>query len=249
MREIEIMKYLDQANVVRIHEVIDDEDDQNLFIVMDCCGRGQIVDWNDEKGGFFLTRKREFGYLTEIELRVIMRDCINGLEYIHNMGVIHRDLKPQNILEDDKGVTMLADFGVAAKCDPKNTIITGSEGTYHFMSPECLKQKSSEGYDGKKSDIWSLGVCLYSFVFFELPFFDDNLKGLIDTIVLSPLKISLKRKISPELKDLLEKILNKDPSVRLSLEEIKKHPWIIKEGEKDDIDNPWGDKGPNYKQG
>jgi serine/threonine protein kinase len=67
--------------------------------------------------------------------------------------------------------------------------------------------------------------------------------------VLSPLKISLKRKISPELKDLLEKILNKDPSVRLSLEEIKKHPWTIKEGDEDDIDNPWGDKGPNYKQG
>lgn len=81
MREIEIMEFLDHHNVTRIHEVIDDEDDENLFIVMDCCGKGQLIDWDEDKGKFFFTRERSTPYLSEHEIRMIMRDCINGLDY------------------------------------------------------------------------------------------------------------------------------------------------------------------------
>ena len=159
-----------------------------------------------------------------------------SLLIVHAIGIIHRDIKPQNILEDDKGniklgtflkIYLKADFGVANKCEPNSTTISGSEGTYHFMAPETLTRKDPNGYCGKKSDIWSLGVCLYCFIFLELPFFENSLKGLIDSIIQKPLEISNKREISPELKDLLEKIQTKDAGERLQLEDIKKHPWFL----------------------
>ena len=97
------------------------------------------------------------------------------------------------------------------------------------MSPECLKKGNTNGYCGKKSDVWSLGVCLYCYIFLELPFYKDSLKGLIDSIVESPLEITPKKEISSELKDLLQKMLTKNPEDRLSLIDVKKHPWFLKD--------------------
>ena len=100
---------------------------------------------------------------------------------MHTSGVIHRDIKPQNILLDKHGNAKLADFGVSAVSDNDN--LQGNEGTYFFMPPEALnKENAKKGYSGKKADIWSLGVTFFSFIFLQLPFWGSNLVETFNTI-------------------------------------------------------------------
>lgn len=84
---------------------------------------------------------------------------------------------------DENFKAKLADFGCSIEANPETFRIKGSEGTFHFMAPECLKCDGSEdGYDGRLADIWSLGITLYSMVYLKLPFFDFSLVELIENI-------------------------------------------------------------------
>lgn len=240
MQEIDIMQKLDHPNVIRMHEMIDDEEDKNLFLVIDYAANGQLLAFNEDTGKFY--RKSREGAdgpspseQTEPEkyIQSVMRDCVNGLEYIHSLGIIHRDLKPHNILVDQNGVVKLADFGVAIKLDnPDNDIIRGSAGTSHFMSPECCskQEKKSDGYSGRKSDIWSLGVILYILITMELPWvgvgFGPNQNvDLTNKITTKPYPPP-KQKISPALENLLARLLDKNADTRIDMEGIKKHPFM-----------------------
>lgn len=94
---------------------------------------------------------------------------------MHDINVIHRDIKPQNMLVTADQKLKIIDFGRSVKLKHENEKLKGSEGTYHFMAPEMLSEVYPEGYDGKKCDIWSLGVSLYGILFGKLPFYDDLL--------------------------------------------------------------------------
>lgn len=240
MQEIEIMKSLNHPNVVRMHEMIDDEEDQNLFIVLDYAAKGELLSFNEESSTFYNKHSNNKQSLDEIQspevrlqyeghIRNIMRDLVNGLEYVHSQGIIHRDLKPQNILVDENDVVKIADFGVAMKLKQENDIIQGQAGTYHFMSPECCKKKDPNGYSGKASDIWSLGVILYILIKRKLPF-ESTGAGNKQSIELAE-KINSgiyeePKNISPHLSDLLRKLLQVEVKDRIDMESIKKHPFM-----------------------
>lgn len=101
---------------------------------------------------------------------------------VHAKGIIHRDIKPQNILQDKSGRIILADLGVAAIVDDGD-IQTKTEGTYHFMCPESLnKDGSNPGYSGKAADVWALGITFFTFIYYKLPFNNENLMDLFDII-------------------------------------------------------------------
>jgi [calcium/calmodulin-dependent protein kinase] kinase len=89
---------------------------------------------------------------------------------VHSNNIIHRDIKPQNIVFDATGKAIIADFGLAEILPANSDFITKGAGSYHFMSPESLA-KESKGFSGKAADLWALGITLFAFVYYKLPFY------------------------------------------------------------------------------
>lgn len=165
--------------------------------MIDFADKGQIIEWDEENMKFYHMHQKK-GYIDEHELRKMFKQMISGLEncnirkifanscLVHNSGIIHRDIKPQNILEAQNGRIIIADLGVAATIE-KGDIQTKTEGTYHFMCPESLnKEGTNEGYSGKAADVWALGITFYAFIYYKLPFNSENLMELFELIEKQP---------------------------------------------------------------
>ena len=153
MREIAIMKKLHHLNIIGLHEVIDDDEEDKLYMVIEFAENGQILDWDVDTRRFYCPMNREREY-TEDEIRGLLRDALSGLDYLHTRGIIHRDIKPQNILLSAQNEVKIADFGQALMFE-NDDIISKSVGTYHFFPPECcMGSVDSAGFSGRAADIW-----------------------------------------------------------------------------------------------
>lgn len=215
-REIAILKKLDHPNVVKLIEVLDDPAEDCLYLVFELVERGQVLDLPTDQP------------LDEESARVYFRDVVLGLEYLHYQRIIHRDIKPANLLLSNTGHVQIADLGVCNEFDGTDAFLSNSAGTPAFAAPEALCEKAE--FSGKAVDIWSLGITLYAFVYGNVPFHDDNLMGLYSKIRSDNVVFPSEPKISELLKDLISKMLVKNPSSRITLPEIKLHPWVTMNG-------------------
>ena len=225
INEISVMKLLNHPNVIKMVEVLEDPVKEKVYIVEEYCQKGQIIDWDENKMVFKSCRDGKA--LAEKEIARVFRQIVIGLEYLHTNNIVHRDLKPQNILEREDGTVKIIDFDIAV-VKQKELIINKTRGTMHFMSPEMCKKSLASSDEWKNcitSDIWALGVTLYCFVFLKLPFLEQSLIGLITSIEKNSPKLD-SRVISKDLKDLLVKLLEKNPKKRIKLESIKSHGWF-----------------------
>lgn len=225
LNEIEVMKLLKHQNVIKLVEVLEDLEKEKVYIVQEYCQKGQIIDWDENR--MIFKSCREGKMLLEKELARVFKQIVTGLEYLHTNNLVHRDIKPQNILECEDGTVKLIDFDNAV-VKQKDLVINKTKGTMHFMSPEMCKKSLASNDEWKNcitSDIWALGVTLYCFVFLKLPFLEQSLIGLITSIEKNTPKFD-SRPISKELKDLLSKLLEKNPKRRIKLEAVKTHDWF-----------------------
>lgn len=150
---------------------------------------------------------------------------------MHSSNIVHRDLKPENILVGENLSCKIADFGISAQVEEGELgfgLLKGSQGTFMFMSPECAKKKSEEGFSGFAADVWSLGVTLYCCWFLKLPFEGASLRDLFEAIDNKKVDFTSKRKISDGLKNVLERMLEKEPGSRIRLEELEEVDWLNK---------------------
>ncbi|XP_063171385.1 calcium/calmodulin-dependent protein kinase kinase 2 isoform X2 [Candoia aspera] len=216
-QEIAILKKLDHPNVVKLVEVLDDPTEDHLYMVFELVKKGPVMEVPNLKP------------LTEDQARFYFQDLIKGIEYLHYQKIIHRDIKPSNLLVGEDGHIKIADFGVSNEFKGSDALLTNTVGTPAFMAPETLSE-TRKIFSGKALDVWAMGVTLYCFVFGQCPFMDERILSLHSKIKSQMLEFPDQPDISDELKDLITQMLDKKPESRITVPEIKPHPWVTKNG-------------------
>ena len=211
-REMDILKKMHHVNVVRTYEIISTE--TTYYIFMDFCSKGELFNYIVEKQ-----------HLSEEKSAFFYYQLINGIEYIHKKGVCHRDLKPENLLLTEKNKLKIIDFGLSNYF--KGNLLETPCGSPCYASPEMVMGNK---YNGFCIDIWSSGIILYAMLCGYLPFeemendeYNEVLfRNIVECNVEYPNEF-----ITPVAKDLLCKILVKDPKKRITIEEIKLHNFYL----------------------
>ncbi|XP_016137787.1 calcium/calmodulin-dependent protein kinase kinase 1-like [Sinocyclocheilus grahami] len=216
-QEIAILKKLDHLNVVNLVEVLDDPAEDNLHMVFELVPKGPVMEIPTDSP------------LTEEMARFYFRDVILGIEYLHYQKIIHRDIKPSNLLLGDDGHIKIADFGVSNVFEGNDALLSDSAGTPAFMAPETLTDQDLR-FSGKALDIWAMGVTLFCFIFGRCPFHDEYILGLHEKIRTAQVEFPDMPVISDGLKDLIVRMLDRVPETRITLPEIKLHPWVTLDG-------------------
>jgi hypothetical protein len=218
--EIDIMKLCHHPNVVRLLDHF--ENAEYIFIVMEYLSGGSLKDYF-AKNRFNFSEKRAAEVMFQIGL---------GIRYLHQYGVVHRDLKPDNIMmteKDDMSQIKIMDFGLSKIMGPKETVADGF-GTLSFVAPEVLVRTPYN----KEIDIWSIGVILYYMLTGCLPFDDesDNEEVIAKMIVFEELKFpkSIWSNRSPKVIDLIKNCLNKSLEKRYKINQFLSHEWFRKNG-------------------
>lgn len=153
-------------------------------------------------------------------MQKIAKQLVQALHYLHSNRVIHRDMKPQNILVGAHGRVKLCDFGFARAMSFNTVVLTSIKGTPLYMAPELVKEQP---YD-LTVDLWSLGVILYELLVGQPPFYTNSIYSLINHIVKDP--VEYPADISPDLRSFLQGLLRKDPRQRLSWPDLLQHPFV-----------------------
>ncbi|KAJ9475643.1 putative serine/threonine-protein kinase [Pseudozyma hubeiensis] len=208
-REIHHHRRLHHPNVMQLYEVIATE--QYIWMVSELCAGGELYDYLVENQ-----------VLAEPEARRIFGQLCLAVAYVHSKGIVHRDLKLENILLDERCNVKLGDFGFTREFE-RNRLMDTFCGTTGYASPEMLAGKK---YTGEQVDIWSLGVILYALLCGALPFDDDDESVMKHKILRGEFEIP--ECLSEEAQDLVASILQQDPTKRPTIQSILAHPWFTK---------------------
>ncbi|XP_022453535.1 calcium/calmodulin-dependent protein kinase kinase 2 isoform X2 [Delphinapterus leucas] len=207
-QEIAILKKLDHPNVVKLVEVLDDPNEDHLYMVFELVNQGPVMEVPTLKP------------LSEDQARFYFQDLIKGIEYLHYQKIIHRDIKPSNLLVGEDGHVKIADFGVSNEFKGSDALLSNTVGTPAFMAPESLSE-TRKIFSGKALDVWAMGVTLYCFVFGQCPFMDERIMCLHSKIKSQALEFPDQPDIAEDLKDLITRMLDKNPELRIVVPEIK----------------------------
>ena len=214
MNEINILKSLRHPNNIKILETF--QTDKHHMIVMELCPGGDLLNY---------VRKRR--KLSEKYAKFVFKQIMEGIAYLHENKVSHRDIKLDNILLDGHGNIKIGDFGVSRKIEEQE-ILFEQCGTPAYIAPEIVKDM---GYKGFPVDIWSAGICLYAMLYGNVPF-KANQIGDLNTVEQLNQDIEYKDTVSKEAIEVMKMMLQKVPKLRATAQEVLLHPWL-----NDDIDD------------
>ncbi|CCF57088.1 hypothetical protein KAFR_0C00930 [Kazachstania africana CBS 2517] len=206
MVEIDLLKNLDHVNIIKYHGFI--QKLSNLYIILEFASHGSLKN---------LMMQRPEKHLNEKETRIYIKQTINGLVYLHEQGVIHRDIKAANLLLDASNTIKLADFGVSTSVANSAMTLAGS---LNWMAPEIITNKGASTL----SDIWSLGATIIELLTGNPPFhklMDINIYYAIENDVFLP-----PENLSTNCQNILNLCFQKNMFKRPSAVSLLKHPWL-----------------------
>ncbi|XP_077061226.1 calcium/calmodulin-dependent protein kinase type II delta 2 chain isoform X5 [Siphateles boraxobius] len=213
-REARICRLLKHPNIVRLHESISEEGFH--YLVFDLVTGGELFE-------DIVARE----YYSEADASHCIQQILESVHHCHVNGIVHRDLKPENLLLASKmkgAAVKLADFGLAIEVQGDQQAWFGFAGTPGYLSPEVLRK---DPY-GKPVDMWACGVILYILLVGYPPFWDEDQHRLYQQIKAGAYDFPSPEwdTVTPEAKDLINKMLTINPSKRITASEALKHPWI-----------------------
>ncbi|EKV19604.1 Serine-threonine kinase SepH [Penicillium digitatum] len=207
MLEIDLLKNLDHPNIVKYHGFV--KSVETLNIILEYCENGSLH-----------SIAKNFGRFPENLVGLYMSQVLHGLLYLHEQGVIHRDIKGANILTTKEGLVKLADFGVASRTTglSESSVV----GTPYWMAPEVIELSGAT----TASDIWSLGCTVIELLEGKPPYHNMQPMPALFRIVNDD-HPPFSQGASPAVKDFLMQCFQKDPNLRVSARKLLKHPWIV----------------------
>ncbi|KAK4834506.1 hypothetical protein QYF36_023968 [Acer negundo] len=216
-REIQILHHLSgHSNVIAIEGAY--EDSVAVHVVMELCAGGELFDRIVKKGHY-----------TERKAAQLARTIVGFVETCHSLGVMHRDLKPENFLfvnEEEDSPLKAIDFGLSVFFKPGDTFFD-VVGSPYYVAPEVLRKKY-----GPEADVWSAGVIIYILLSGVPPFWAESEDEIFQEVLHGALDFSSDPwpNISESAKDLVRKMLVRDPKKRLTAHEVLCHPWVQVDG-------------------
>uniref|UniRef100_A0A4W4HLQ8 Serine/threonine-protein kinase STK11 n=1 Tax=Electrophorus electricus TaxID=8005 RepID=A0A4W4HLQ8_ELEEL len=219
-KEIQLLRRLQHKNVIQLVDVLYNEEKQKIYpsehgdIYYCVCGMQEMLDSVPEKR---FPVFQAHGYFCQL---------LDGLEYLHSQGIVHKDIKPGNLLLTTDGALKISDLGVAEALHPfaEDDTCRTSQGSPAFQPPEIAN--GLDTFSGFKVDIWSAGVTLYNITTSLYPFEGDNIYKLFENIGKGDYTIP--EECGPLLSDLLRGMLEYDPVKRFSIQQIRQHNWVRK---------------------
>ncbi|KAH8317369.1 hypothetical protein KR074_010693 [Drosophila pseudoananassae] len=231
-REVEIMKRLKHPHIIKLYQVM--ETKNMIYIVSEYASQGEIfgnymvLNLPDTPYNLCLILSSpdyiaKYGRMSESAARYKFWQIISAVEYCHKKGIVHRDLKAENLLLDMNMNIKIADFGFSNHFKPGELLATWC-GSPPYAAPEVFEGKQ---YTGPEIDIWSLGVVLYVLVCGALPFDGSTLQSLRDRVLSGRFRIPFF--MSSECEHLIRRMLVLEPTRRYTIEQIKRHRWMCPE--------------------
>ena len=258
IKEIAILKKTDHPNIIKLYEILYSKDNKKIYLILEYCEHGDLIDYDDKTGKFIINkyciekenRNEENNnklYYSNKEIYKFLKDIISGLYYLHSNGIIHRDIKPNNILLDKNNICKITDFNVSSILENLDDDNIGRKicSADHFRPPEgCDISKNDDNNDkqiknpdlkGKPIDIWALGVTTYILSYNKFPFEseNDNIFELYEKISKAKIEFPEFPKRQKKLKHFIKKCLEKDPNKRITVEGLVKFPFC----ERNSIEN------------
>ena len=205
--ECKILRYLSHPFIISMSYAF--QTPKNLYMVLELCPNGDLMTHLSERSRF-----------AETVAKFYIAETILAVEYLHSLDIVYRDLKPENILVDRAGHIRLADFGLAKEnVNPLNPAMSFC-GSPAYLAPEMLSKSGSE----KSADVYGIGAILYELLTGLPPFYSDNIKELFRNIKNGLLQFP--KTVRPEPQDLMRKLMNKDPTKRPSISQVKHHVFF-----------------------
>lgn len=207
--EGEAMLSFDHPFIVPGYETFEDE--RNIYSVMEFCPGGTLADAIQK------------GPLPEERAAMLLTELLLAIRYLHNdCHILHRDIKPDNILFDSHGHIRLVDFGFLTDLDCNSALLRTACGSPAFSAPEVMRR---EEYN-TQADIWSFGVVMYVTLVGHLPFQEANIMKYMQRIICD--EIEIPSNLSDDARDLLHRLLDKNWQTRITIDDILLHPWICR---------------------
>ncbi|EJD04612.1 kinase-like protein [Fomitiporia mediterranea MF3/22] len=218
--ECNILSKLNHMNIVRFYECF--ESHNSYYMSFEYAAGGELFDQLKQRGGKF----------TEVDAKQCVRSILNGVEYLHDNGIVHHDLKPENILLRTRARNadiVLADFGAARHVRHPDDLLYCDTGTYDYSPPEIFTRKGH----GTKLDIWAVGVITHAILSGMMPFPNETLAVLRQAILRCQLAFEGRywTKVSPTAKAFVSFLVHADQKTRPTASEALGHPWLCPEAE------------------